>query len=506
MEWKIVIDIGTGGVHVASIDETLLVVCIKYEKIIYKTTKWNGGKELDPDELYATIIRLVAKVIAETGYCMGNCRGIVITGQRHGAVFCDGDVTPLLCCPNVDGRASAEAKEVGDLYGDKVFEITSRWPASYFPAMRLMWMRKHLPNLYEQVKYVLMLNEWTAWKLTGEITSEPTNAVETLFFDIREMCWSNELRNLFDLDALHENELIPSGRRAGFLFSEIAHLLGLSGRVPVYLAPSDTQSAAIGCGANRPGDIVVVNGSTTPIVCVSSKFLSDSTKSAWLTPYFDGLWLIEANANRSGIIFRELVDFCVDFVDEIVKKIGLTTDRDALRGEIMSISEEEGDAIGYWGPRISNVRLPAICGTAMLCDTEANPFASVIPSFIDNLAFAVYANIELASSMLNKNNNNIWLTGGGSRNNRFCSIVATLSRNKNVARTLTSETTMLGAAAAVAIINRENAVDVACIEEKLRKNTEKIIPADDPDILSRRYLLWREYYDQIAEFHKRRTT
>ncbi len=501
MNWYLAVDIGTGGVHTAAVGENLSVSCIEYEKLEYSSLDVINGREIDTNVLFSMIMRLCAKVSERRKSAQGDCLGIVITGQRHGAVFIDEKGEPLLACPNIDGRAVEASKNTGRDYGRKIYAITSRWPAPYFPAMRSLWMKERRPELHARFRHLLMLNEWLGWKLTGVMASEPTNATETLVFNIAEMKWSEELKELFGMGKVGLNPLVASGSAIGRLSERHAKAFGLAASVPVILAPSDTQSAAIGCGALSSGDIIVVNGSTTPIVQVIDGFIADSTRRMWITPYVDGKWLIEANANKSGIIYRYLVDNCTSFISNIMRSMGLEADPNVLKAAIRSMDDQETNAIGYWGPRISDVSNPQMNGYALLASLDENPYAAILSSYAENLAFAVQGNIELTTSLSGLQADKIWLTGGGCDNEKFCSLVATLSSQTTVMKTAINETTMRGAVAATM---GKTIADIAKLTDTFRDEVDIIGAYYNKTLIAQRYKLWREGYDGILEFHDRR--
>jgi len=502
MDWYLVVDIGTGGVHTAIVDIRLELSCPEYERIEYLPAGVPNGINIDVDRLYASVLSLCSKTIGRYPGKQGACLGVVVTGQRHGCVFLDGSMTPTLACPNIEGRASEEVVAAAKKNGEKIYELSSRWPATCFPAMRFLWMKNNDPHRYKHVRHLLMLNEWLGWKFTGEMVSEPTNAAETLLFDLHKFDWSNELGELFLPRNFVQNPLVPTGSSIGLMHESIVNMIGLGKSVPVILAPSDTQSAAIGCGALEAGDIVVVNGSTTPIVQVVETFLEDTNRSVWLTPYVDGAWLIEANSTKSGIVYRHLVDKCREFIGSIMEGAGISVDPVKLASAIQSHPGSKSGSIAYWSPRISKLTVGSINGSALLLPPGENPYAAILPSFIDNLAFAVHGNILLAATLSRLNARNIWLTGGGNVNPRFCADIASLQDSSRVMKTRTTETTARGA---VASVIGKNAAGIASITKSLRDDVDIVAPGRDNDDLQKRFLYWQRNYENIREFHERRT-
>jgi sugar (pentulose or hexulose) kinase len=288
---------------------------------------------------------------------------------------------------------------------------------------------------------------------------------------------------------------VPSGSQIGRLGAEIAGLLGLPAGLPVHLAVSDTQSAALGCGATESGDIVVVNGSTTPVVQVSKRFRTDPKMRAWTSPYTGNDWLIEANANKSGIAYRGLVESAYEFLEKIACDQGYCLDKGKVEASLAAMAEKKTEAFGYWGPRVSNISSPAMGGFSLLGIPESSPFASILPSYTENLAFAVAGNIELTREIAQNPGGQIWLTGGGSANRRFGAIVAALAGGAEVRVTKETETTMIGAA--ISTRGGRGA-------ESQRELADKVEPAPDAEALYERYLTWKALYPDLSRLHERR--
>lgn len=492
-EWLLAVDLGTGGTHVAAIDAGLKLRASSYERIDYAAGAAPGALEFDPDALFASVLRLCARTVAEAGGASG-CLGVALTGQRHGAAFLDDRNRTVVACPNIDARAPAEAAEAATAFGPRIWDLCSRWPAPFFPAVRLMWLRKREPDAFRRVSRIAMLNEWLCWRLTGRFASEPTNAVETLLYELGAARWSDELAGLFGLEGLSRNDLVPSGAAVGGLSPEAGRLIGLGGAVPVFLAPSDTQAAALGCGATEPGEAVVVNGSTTPTVRVTREFPPDPERRAWASPYVGGLGLVETNATRSGMVFRALSERCADFVESLAGAQGVALDRERLLSAVRDSAETGVEALGFWGPRVSDPSKPAFAVDALLCAKGADPYRAILGSYRENLAFAVASNIELGGRLAGTPTGSVFLTGGGSASARFCGIVAALlgtlgaGGSAKVMRTDELETTMMGAAASTGLTEAP---------ESLKSRAAPVAPAPDAEALAGRFKAWKSSYGAV---------
>jgi len=67
----------------------------------------------------------------------------------------------------------------------------------------------------------------------------------------------------------------------------------------------DTQFGGLGVGGMQPRRVVIVGGSTTPLLMTADRPLHDALRYPWVSAHLrPGLWAVETNAGHSGMIYR----------------------------------------------------------------------------------------------------------------------------------------------------------------------------------------------------------
>ncbi len=443
MKQTIIIDIGTGGIHACLVDLYGNLAANQYRELVYSIDPETGGYEFDAEAFFDSVMECITATLASAPPGT-EVAGMGITSQRHGCVFLDGDDRPLNAFPNVDGRAASAAASLIP-QAERLYGITGRWPAPWFPGARLLWYRLNRPGVHAKIVSLMMLNEYVIFRLSGVAVSEWSNAAETLLFDIHTLAWSDAARSMCAAEGLRLNTVMKTGAVAEVLRPEIADRLGLAA-VPVVLCASDTQSATMGCGNVLPGEVAVVNGSTTPLLMPIGKLLTDPEHRVQTDPYYDGEWALEANTNQSGMIHRRLVDQLLALVKRLPGQHGAT--RETLYALFADQDCDPKGMVMNWGPLVcdmgKNWFLPkmAITGT----NSEENLFLSILPAFAENLAFAITANVRLLTGISGLPPGRIILTGGGSANRRLQRALSALNRGRDLVITNELETTSRGAA------------------------------------------------------------
>jgi autoinducer 2 (AI-2) kinase len=297
-------DIGTGAGKAAIFDEKGKGIAVRYEEWSYKPCPWGAksGMVFDADDFFGRLVRQFRRAAEDSGIKAGDIAAVSVVSQRQGMVFIDGGGRELYSAPCVDLRGGEELSEITP-HAQEIREITGISPHGMYGPSRLLWFKKHRPEILEKTRTLLMISDWFAWRLTGNAASEISVASSSQFLTNASRTWSEELISLFGLPRRIFPELIPADRAAGRVTGEAARASGLREGTPVFSAGGDTQAALAGMGAFTPGTIAAVAGSTTPVMLVSGTPRSFPGTDT-VCHVAEGLWCIEANVKFTGISVR----------------------------------------------------------------------------------------------------------------------------------------------------------------------------------------------------------
>jgi sugar (pentulose or hexulose) kinase len=234
---------------------------------------------------------------------------IGLTGQCPSVVPVDRAGTPL--GPGMmyrDNRATAEAAELRERFGDaRIHALTGHLPAAFHVAPKLMWLRRHRPDVWARDPLFLQPRDLAVMALTGIAATDGTHAAATLLYDLRAGRWSS--RMLADLD-IYPAALPPirrSDEAVGELRPALARRLGLIGSIPVVLGGADSQACAFGAGVVAPGPVSEMAGSST---CLNS-VVPEPLAELFITHYphvVQGPYTTETGINTTGAAVTWLAD------------------------------------------------------------------------------------------------------------------------------------------------------------------------------------------------------
>lgn len=206
-------------------------------------------------------------------------RGIGLSGQMHGATLLDGADRPLR--PAIlwnDGRSSAECRQL-EASEPRARQITGNLAMPGFTAPKLLWVAKHEPELFAKVASVLLPKDFVRLKLTGEKCSEMSDASGTLWLDVEQRRWSDEMLAASRLDQRHMPRLFEGTAASGQLTTQAAADLGVP-QVLVAGGGGDNAASAAGLGAVRPGDAFLSLGTSGVLFVVNDRFRPNPDRAA----------------------------------------------------------------------------------------------------------------------------------------------------------------------------------------------------------------------------------
>ncbi|WP_458233120.1 xylulokinase, partial [Roseateles sp. P5_E8] len=199
-------------------------------------------------------------------------RAIGLSGQMHGAVLLD--ETDKVLRPAIlwnDGRSHAECAEL-EAAAPRLHDIAGNLAMPGFTAPKLLWVRKHEPDVFARLKTVLLPKDWLRLQLCGEKVSDPSDAAGTLWLDVARRDWSDELLAATGLSRAHMPRLVEANQPSGVLKPEVARAWGLNAEVVIAGGAGDNAASAIGIGATQPGDGFISLGTSGVLFVVNDRY------------------------------------------------------------------------------------------------------------------------------------------------------------------------------------------------------------------------------------------
>jgi len=252
------IDVGTSGAKIAVVSPEGKLFAL--EMISYNIiAKQPGWAEQTPQDWWGAVILASHKLSPEL---LSSVSAIGVTGQMHSLVLLGEKDKPLR--PAIlwaDLRSSKEVVELSCRLGEQFLKERLKNPIfTGLTAPCLMWIKKNEPDVFKDIKRVLLPKDYIRLRLTGLAGTEYSDASATGLFDIERLDWAQEALDCIGISPTVLPDLHNSMEYAGGLLEQPAKKLGLKKGIPVVFGGGDQPAAALGNGVISPGDILLTVG------------------------------------------------------------------------------------------------------------------------------------------------------------------------------------------------------------------------------------------------------
>jgi len=265
MKYILAYDVGTSFTKTIVVDLNGNIISLEREGYEVITPK-EGYAEQDPNDWWKAITTSTRRAIEKIPN-KEDIVAMVFSAQAVGTLPVDKNGKPLMnCLIWLDTRAAEIAWEI---VGSKItkynliamyrfLRITGGGPglAGKDPISKILWIKRHLPDVYRETYKFLDVKDYLIYKTTGKYITSYDLGNLTWLMDTRKgkMNWSQTILRKYGID-IEKLPLIKSSIEvAGKLKKEPAEELGLKEGVPVVVGASDLSSAAVGSGAILEGE------------------------------------------------------------------------------------------------------------------------------------------------------------------------------------------------------------------------------------------------------------
>lgn len=417
MEYLLGADIGTTSLKAAVFDTDGNLIKSVTKDYTLKVT--GDFVEFPADEyvrLFCEAYEEVTKDIKISAFSVDTqCETLIVTDEA-GNPLTDAIVW-------LDNRAVKQAEKIKEHFGNKRVcdvtgqpEITATWPAA-----KMLWIRENRPEIFAKIKKVFLLEDYIIYKLTGNFVTEKTLQSSTIYFDIKNECWWDEMLAFTGMN----KEWLPQLKDSAV---KVGEYMGAA----VVTSAIDQIAGAIGAGVTDKSVVSEMTG-TTMVVFAPSDTVPEYNPESIVPCHknFDGKYCLLAWTPTAGIALKWFKNnLCENFsfreLDEIAKDVppgsaGLTF-------------------------------LPYLCGSTMpkynpeakgafIGLTMEHTRAHFVRSILESVACMLKANLDYLGVSCEE----VRSMGGGASSPLWCQIKADMT-GKNIAILENGETACLGSA------------------------------------------------------------
>ncbi|MEN6494239.1 MAG: FGGY-family carbohydrate kinase [Thermoguttaceae bacterium] len=250
----------------------------------------HGAVEQDLEEIASAALAAIRA--AADGVDASRIRAIGVSSQGGAMQILDGQGRP-------SGRVVSWLDRRGSPYDDAITaELGRTWLVDHIARRQsgqaigqLLRLRREAPALLDRPNRIGFVGDAIVARLCGRAAHDATSHGLTLLYNPARGESEPELLKRLGIDESQLPDLLSPRDTAAVLLEEVARQTGLEPGIPVSPAIHDQYAAALGCGANRPRDVMLGTGTAWVLLAVTDRLPQPVIDEAFIcTHVVEGLF------------------------------------------------------------------------------------------------------------------------------------------------------------------------------------------------------------------------
>jgi xylulokinase len=400
-----------------------------------------GKAEQDAEHWWTALCTATKGLLAQAAVKPENIDVVSFSGQMMGAVLLDAAGEPVR--PAIiwaDTRSGPQCSTLIERVGmAKGYQITGHRLNPTYSLSKIMWVREHEAAAYHRAGAVLLAKDFVAYRLTGVLATDPSDASSTNAFDQRTGSWSEELIEAADLSLSLFPEIVPSTAVIGGITAAAAAQCGLLSGTPVVMGGGDGPMGALGAGIVGPesGAYAYLGSSSWVSVASHAPLHDPAMRSMTFNHVIPGRYVPTATMQAGGASLEWIIETLTpDTAEGYVRLLEQAADVPAAEDGLYFLPHLLGERSPYWNPAAR-----AVFAGLGRHHGPAHLTRAVLEGIAFNLYTCVLAFVENGTSIAG-----VDAIGGAARSDLLLQISADVWDLPVSRRSLVDEATAIGAA------------------------------------------------------------
>ena len=307
--WFLGMDVGTGGTRAVVVDAAGRLISGASSEHAPFRTPHPGWAEQDPEDWWRAAQAAIREALAAAPEPKQPIAAIGLTGQMHGAVMLDENgavLRPsLIWC---DTRTQPECDWLHEKIGyEKLIELTCNPALPNFTLTKLLWVKKHEPEIFAKIRHIMCPKDYVRYRLTGVFAIDVQEASGTLLLDVTHRRWSKEVAEAAGIPEAWLPKVYESPEVCARISEGAAGLTGLPAGAPVVAGAGDQGAGAVGMGILQPGSVSATIGTSGVVFAATAQPTKDPKgRLHTFCHAVPGVWHVMGVTQSAGLSFSWL--------------------------------------------------------------------------------------------------------------------------------------------------------------------------------------------------------
>jgi xylulokinase len=267
------IDMGTGSTKgvLTTLDGEVVATAVRTHGMSLPRPGW---AEVDAETVWWEDLAAVARELVGQ-VDPGRVAGLCVSGVGPCLLVTDEGLRPVrpAILYGIDGRAEREIVELTERFGaERILERCGKALSTQAVGPKMVWVQRHEPEAWARGRRWFSSSSYVVAKLTGEyVLDHHTASQSDPLYDVRAGAWVEEWVPEV-VGGLEMPRLVWPQDVVGGVTAQAADQTGIPAGTPVSAGTVDAWAEAFSAGVRRPGDLMLMYGSTLFFVQVLRRF------------------------------------------------------------------------------------------------------------------------------------------------------------------------------------------------------------------------------------------
>lgn len=224
--------------------------------------------EEDPEEWWQNLPRVIWGCLERAGKRADEIAAVGVSGMVPTLILLDKHEQVLR--PSIQQNDARSYQEIVDFKAQvdeqDVLSRTGSAITQQSIGPKLLWLRRHEPEVMERARHLMGSYDFIVHRLTGAFSIERNWALESGLFDLYRQDWDDSLLALCTIDRSWLGTVHWPAEVVGEVTNEAEKFTGLAAGTPVVAGSADHIASAFSAGLKEQGDLLVKLGGAGDIL------------------------------------------------------------------------------------------------------------------------------------------------------------------------------------------------------------------------------------------------
>jgi len=307
LDCTIGIDIGTSSVKAIAFDAHMREIAHAAEEVKSHHDD-AGAAEQDPGAVYQSVMNVLGRAAQDAQRHGFTVERVGLSAAMHSLIPVAEDGSSLGPATTwMDLRAREEANQLWETEeGKAVYERTGTPVHPMTPLLKLMWMRKHQPEVFQKAAKFVSQKEWIWYQWFGEWRVDASIASATGLYNLREANWDAGALSLAGIAAAKLSSIVPTTYVKQGIRERQLLLAGILPETVFNIGASDGVLANLGVGATGSDVMAMTIGTSCAIRAASATPITDASTRSFCYVLDSDRFIVGGPSNSGGVVLEWL--------------------------------------------------------------------------------------------------------------------------------------------------------------------------------------------------------